>query len=83
MVARRQTRKGLAQRLMTRIDGLSTLFRRWQRGQSGQTLVEYALIIALVAIALVGTMASFGGGVDGLYGVIQTVVDTLGGSSSG
>ena len=68
---------------MTRIDSLTLLFRRWQRGQSGQTLVEYALIIALLAVALVGTMATFGGGVNGLYGVIQTVVDTLGGSSSG
>jgi Flp pilus assembly pilin Flp len=33
----------------------------------GQGLVEYALIILLVAIALVVSVAAFGGWLDGLY----------------
>ncbi len=45
--------------------------------ETGQTLVEYALILALVALALVGTLQAFGGGVTGLYGTIQVVVNAL------
>jgi pilus assembly protein Flp/PilA len=45
--------------------------------ERGQTLVEYALILALVAIALLGTLQAFGGGVGGLYGTIQAAVDAL------
>jgi Flp pilus assembly pilin Flp len=67
---------------MTRIESLALILRRWECRQSGQTLVEYSLLIALVSIALVGTMSAFGGGIDGLYGVIQTMVDTLSGGSS-
>ena len=47
------------------------------RRESGQTLVEYSLIIALMAIALVGALGAFGGGVTGLYGVIQAAIDAL------
>jgi Flp pilus assembly pilin Flp len=43
--------------------------------ETGQTLVEYALILALVALALVGTLQAFG--VTGLYGTIQVVVNAL------
>jgi Flp pilus assembly pilin Flp len=35
------------------------------RGPRGQGLVEYALIILLVAIACVGAVATFGGNVAG------------------
>jgi Flp pilus assembly pilin Flp len=48
--------------------------------ERGQTLVEYALIIALLAVALIGGLTAFGGGVDGLYGVIQEAIDALAGS---
>ncbi len=37
------------------------------RRQNGQTLVEYALIILLVGVALVLALQMFGSGVDGLY----------------
>ena len=49
------------------------------RDENGQTLVEYSLIILLMSIALVGTLTAFGGGVNGLYGVIQGAIDALGG----
>jgi Flp pilus assembly pilin Flp len=67
---------------MTRFNSLASLLRRWEQRQSGQTMVEYSLLIALLSIALIGTMSAFGGGVDGLYGFILTVVETLGGGSS-
>ena len=39
----------------------------WVREESGQTLVEYALIIALVSIALVLALQALAGGIDGVF----------------
>ena len=35
--------------------------------EEGQTLVEYALIIALVSIALVGALGLLAGGIQGVF----------------
>ena len=44
--------------------------------EEGQGLVEYALIIALVAIALVGALTLMGDPVNGLYGgIIDTITN--------
>jgi len=37
------------------------------RSESGQTLVEYALVILLVAVALVGVLGAFSGQLDQAY----------------
>ena len=50
--------------------------------QSGQTLVEYALILSFISVAVVGSLEAFGGGVNGLYGVIQDALDALGAGGS-
>ena len=42
------------------------------RGEEGQTLVEYALIILLVAVALVTALTTFGGGLSGTYSTITS-----------
>ena len=42
--------------------------------EEGQALVEYALILALVSIAAVGTLGILGGSIDG---VLQTVEGAL------
>jgi Flp pilus assembly pilin Flp len=44
------------------------------RGQAGQTLVEYALILAMISIALVGALGAYQGG---LAGYMQDIVDAL------
>ena len=44
------------------------------RRDEGQTLVEYALILALVSIAAIGTLAALGVKVNG---VLTTVADAL------
>jgi len=46
---------------------LKTAIMRRLRGEEGQTLVEYALIILLVAVALVAALTTFGGGLSGAY----------------
>jgi pilus assembly protein Flp/PilA len=45
------------------------------RREEGQGLVEYALIILLVAVVLVGALTTFSGALNGLY---QQVVNALG-----
>jgi pilus assembly protein Flp/PilA len=43
----------------------------WLRSQEeGQTLVEYALIIALIAIVLVGALIALEGGINGVFNTI-------------
>ena len=44
------------------------------RGEEGQGLVEYALIIILVSVALVGALAMFGGDLSGIYSKIAAKV---------
>jgi Flp pilus assembly pilin Flp len=34
--------------------------KRWATGEEGQGLVEYALVLLMVAIALAGTLGTFG-----------------------
>jgi Flp pilus assembly pilin Flp len=52
---------------------LQDLMRRAQMEQ-GQALVEYALLISLIAIVAFGAVESFGLGVSGLYSKINHVV---------
>ena len=55
------------------------LLRKLFREESGQTLVEYGLIISLIALTAVGGISVMGGGVHGLYDVLETVATTLSG----
>ncbi len=49
--------------------------------EEGQTLVEYGLILSLIAITAIAGMTLMGGEVEGLYGVLETVAETLAGGS--
>ena len=44
------------------------------RSQKGQGMAEYGLILALVAVAVVGAFTALGGGLDGL---LTTVTGSL------
>lgn len=39
--------------------------------ESGQTLVEYSLIVALIAVAAMGTLSIVAGGNDSMWGLIS------------
>ncbi len=43
--------------------------------EDGQTLVEYALIIALVAVLLVAALILLRGGIENVFNEIQTELD--------
>jgi pilus assembly protein Flp/PilA len=47
---------------------------RGLRREEGQGLVEYALIILLVSVALVGALTMFGGDLSGIYSKIAAKV---------
>jgi pilus assembly protein Flp/PilA len=49
-------------------------FEQRLRRQQGASAVEYGLIIALIAVAIILTVTALGGGLDGLF---QQVLDAL------
>ena len=46
---------------------LRTAIARFLRDQSGATAIEYGLIAALIAVALISTLAVFGTNLSALY----------------
>lgn len=49
----------------------------FRRDEEGQSMVEYALIIGLVAIALVTVLGLLTGGISGVFTKITTELGTL------
>lgn len=46
-------------------------FMNWFAGEeSGQSMVEYALIIALIAVVLIGALVALSGGIESIFGDI-------------
>ena len=52
---------------------LGVLVRR-KGGRQGQTLVEYALILAIISVVCVGVVYNLGQKVGGVYSTINSVV---------
>ena len=49
------------------MDAIRRNFRRLRTDQSGATAIEYGLIVALIAVALVTGLRSLGGGAGGMW----------------
>ena len=43
--------------------------------ESGQGMVEYGLIIALVALAVIAALFALGGGLNGIFGRINSTLE--------
>ena len=56
------------------------LITRFIREEEGQGMVEYGLIIALVAIVVIGALTALGGGLEGIF---DTITETLPGGDGG
>jgi len=54
------------------------LARRYWRGESGASAIEYALICAILMVALVGILAA-SGSTSALYNVFQLIIDAISG----
>jgi pilus assembly protein Flp/PilA len=44
--------------------------------ERGATAIEYGLIVALIAVAVIGGMQSLGGGVGGMWGTLGAKANT-------
>jgi pilus assembly protein Flp/PilA len=44
------------------------MLRRLRRDQHGATAIEYGLILALIAVTMIGGLSALGGGVGGKWG---------------
>jgi len=55
--------------LSLRLKGLSL-----RGGRNGQTIVEYALIIAIISIVAIGVMINLGKGISGIYSTITSTI---------
>ena len=51
--------------------------------EDGQALVEYSLILALIALAALTGLVAMSGGVDGMYTVIRTIANAMSDALSG
>lgn len=51
---------------------LARVGRRFGWDESGQTMVEYGLILALVAVVVVGAVITLGHGLNGIFGSVNT-----------
>ena len=51
-----------------------SLFCRFVREDEGQDLVEYAMLVALIAIACVIGVGALGTALDGFYNTIETQI---------
>ena len=52
------------------------LLRKLAVDTRGATAIEYGLITALIAVACISGMQSLGGGVGGMWGKLQTTMNT-------
>ena len=41
-----------------------------KRDDTGATAVEYGLMVALIAVAIIGTVTALGGGLNSLFGTV-------------
>ncbi|HEY63813.1 MAG TPA: Flp family type IVb pilin [Caldilineae bacterium] len=50
--------------------------KNWLKGEGGQDLVEYALLVVLIALALITILGTTQSSIEAVF---QNIVDTLGG----
>jgi Flp pilus assembly pilin Flp len=50
---------------------------RLLRTEDGPTATEYAVLLALIAVSVIGAMSMFGEHMDNLYVIINTTLDVF------
>lgn len=59
--------------------GLQTLGRRLGAGQAGQSMVEYAIVAALIAVVAMAAVQALGGGIAQVFQNILGRIQGIGG----
>ena len=49
--------------------------RRLRSDKRGATAIEYGLIVALIAVAIISSLSKLGGGSNGMWGKLDTQLD--------
>ena len=57
------------------------LFKKFKKTQLGASMVEYALLVALISIAAIVTMTTLGTSIDSKFGEVSTAVGEAGGGT--
>jgi len=58
--------------------GLQTLARRLGAGQAGQSMVEYAIVAALIAVVAMAAVQALGGGIAHVFQNILSKIQGIG-----
>lgn len=56
--------------------------KRFVRSEDGPTATEYAVLIAVICVAVIGALSSFGVHMDNLYTSLATTIPTGSGAGS-
>jgi pilus assembly protein Flp/PilA len=57
------------------VDAIRKTIRKLCVDQSGATAIEYGLIVALIAVAIMGALQGLGGGVGGMWDDLRGKVE--------
>lgn len=61
---------------------MKSLIQKFLRDESGATMVEYGIMVALIAAIAIGTVAILGGNVDEAFTSVNTALDANGGGGA-
>ena len=61
---------------------INQILRHFLRSQDGPTATEYAVLIAVICVAVIGALSSFGIHMDNLYTSLATTIPTGSGAGS-
>ena len=56
------------------MNAIRTTFRRLRSDKRGATAIEYGLIVALIALAMMAGLSQLGGGANGMWGKMSNDV---------
>lgn len=57
---------------------MKTMFSRFLKNKSGATAIEYGLIAALIAVAIIPAATLIGGDLDSKFGEVSTALQAAG-----
>lgn len=64
------------------MNAITQIIGRFLRSQDGPTATEYAVLIAVICVAAIGALSSFGVHMDGLYNTLAATIPTGSGAGS-
>jgi len=59
------------------VNGWLQILLRWLRSDDGPTATEYGVLIALIAVAVIGALSMFGEHMGNLYGILNSTLSVF------